>query len=58
MSFKSEVDAEAAKLIEQGVPPLEALKQAVQIVSKKHSAAIAQSEGDEYEIVQKIKEES
>jgi hypothetical protein len=48
MSFKSEVDAEAAKLIEQGVPPYEALKQAVQIVSNRESSSIYQTDrGDE-----------
>ena len=38
MSFKTEVDAEAKKMIEKGVPPMEALKQAVQIVTERLSA--------------------
>ena len=38
MSFKTEVDAEAKKMIEKGVSPMEALKQAVQIVTQRLSA--------------------
>ena len=38
MSFKTEVDAEAKKMIEKGVSPMEALKQAVQIVTERLSA--------------------
>lgn len=38
MSFKEEVDAEAKKMIEKGIPPMEALKQAVQIVTERLSA--------------------
>ena len=44
MSFKTEVDAEAEKLIKQGVSPMEALKQAVQIVSERLSAEMEKSE--------------
>jgi len=46
MSFKTEVDAEAKKLIEQGVPPMEALKQAVQVVSERMSGEMEESEGE------------
>jgi hypothetical protein len=46
MSFKSEVDTEAERLITQGVSPMEALKQAVRIVSERKMAAVDQSEGD------------
>jgi hypothetical protein len=46
MSLKTEVDAEAKKLIEQGVPPMEALKQAVQIVTEKLSSEMEESEGE------------
>lgn len=46
MSFKTEVDAEAEKLIKQGVSPMEALKQAVQIVSERLSAEMEQSDGE------------
>lgn len=46
MSFKTDVDAEAEKLIKQGVPPMEALKQAVQIVSERLSSELEQSEGE------------
>ena len=46
MSFKSEVDAEAEKLIKQGASPMEALKQAVQIVSEREMAEVDQSEGE------------
>lgn len=46
MSFKSEVDDEAKILIERGVSPMEALKQAVQIVSERKMAEVDQSEGD------------
>ena len=46
MSFKSEVDTEAERLIKQGVPPMEALKQAVRTVSEKKMAAVDQSEGE------------
>jgi len=45
MSFKTEVDAEAKKLIEQGVSPMEALKQAVQIVTEKLSGEMEELEG-------------
>ena len=44
MSFKTEVDAEAEKLIKQGVSPMDALKQAVQIVSERLSAEMEQAE--------------
>ena len=46
MSFKTEVDAEAEKLIKQGVPPMEALKQAVQVVSKRMNSEVDQTEGE------------
>lgn len=46
MSLKTEVDAEAKKLIEQGVPPMEALKQAVQNVTEKLSSEMEESEGE------------
>jgi hypothetical protein len=46
MSLKTEVDIEAKKLIEQGVPPMEALKQAVQIVTEKLSSEMEESEGE------------
>jgi len=46
MSFKTEVDAEAEKMIKQGVPPMEALKQAVQVVSERMSSEMEQSEGE------------
>jgi len=46
MSLKTEVDAEAKKLIKQGVPPMEALKQAVQIVTEKLSSEMEESEGE------------
>jgi hypothetical protein len=46
MSFKSKVDAEAEKLIKQGASPMEALKQAVQIVSEREMAEVDQSEGE------------
>ena len=45
MSFKSEVDAEAEKLIKQGVSPLDALKQAIRIVTEKKISEIDQSAG-------------
>ena len=46
MSFKTEVDAEAKKLIEQGISPMEALKRAVQIVSERMSGEMEESEGE------------
>ena len=46
MSLKTEVDVEAKKLIEQGVPPMEALKQAVQNVTEKLSSEMEESEGE------------
>ena len=46
MSLKTEVDVEAKKLIKQGVPPMEALKQAVQIVTEKLSSEMEESEGE------------
>ena len=44
MSFKSEVDAEAEKLIKEGASPMEALKQAIQIVSERKMAEVDQSD--------------
>ena len=44
MSFKSEVDAEAEKLIREGTAPMEALKQAIQIVSERKMAEVDQSD--------------
>jgi len=46
MSFKNEVDAEAERLIRQGVSPMDALKQAVQIVTERLTAQINQNEGE------------
>ncbi len=46
MSFKSKVDAEAEKLIKQGASPMEALKQAVQIVLEREMAEVDQSDGE------------
>jgi hypothetical protein len=46
MSFKTEVDAEAEKLIKQGVSPMDALKQAVQIVSERLSVEMEQAEDE------------
>ncbi len=45
MSFKTEVDEEAKKLIEQGVSPMEALKQAVQNVTERLSGEM-EEEGE------------
>ncbi len=56
MSFKSEVDAEAEKLIKQGVSSMEALKQAIQIVAERLSAAMDPSE-EEGNVIRKPKEE-
>ena len=56
MSFKTEVDAEAERLINQGVFPMDALKQAVQIVSERLTAAINQSEGEDREGARKLKD--
>jgi hypothetical protein len=44
MSFKSEVDAEAEKLIKQGVPPMEALKHAIQTVAERLSSEMEQTD--------------
>lgn len=55
MSFKSEIDAESKKLIKRGVSPLEALKQAVQVVSERKMSEIAQSDEAE-EVMPKQKE--
>jgi hypothetical protein len=57
MSFKTEVDAEAEKLIKQGVSPMDALKQAIQNVSERMNAEMEQSEG-ENGILQKPKKDS
>ncbi len=56
MSFKSEVDAEAEKLIKQGVSPMEALKHAIQIIAERLSSAIEQTDG-ESEVMRKPIEE-
>ncbi len=56
MSFKSEVDAEAEKLIKQGISPMEALKQAIQHVSEKKMSEIEQAEA-ESGVIQKPREE-
>ena len=56
MNFKSEVDAEAEKLIKQGVPPMEALKHAVQTVAERSSFEIEKTD-EESEGMKKPKEE-
>jgi len=56
MSFKSEVDDEAEKLIKQGVPPMEALKHAIQTVAERLSFEIEQTD-EESKAMNNSKEE-
>ncbi len=56
MSFKSDIDAEAKQLIAQGVSSMEALKQAVRIVTKKLSAEMEEIES-EFNVMPGIKKE-
>lgn len=45
MSFRSDVDAETQRLIGQGIAPMDALKQAVRIISEKMNSEINRTEG-------------
>ena len=44
MSFKSDVDAETERLIGQGIEPMDALKQAVRVISERMNAEINRTE--------------